>query len=155
MSHVPYMNESQKRNTREVDSCLLHSCATYEWVMSHISMSHFPLINEFCHTYAWVMSHGSTSHVTHMNETFHTYEWVIAHISIESCPTTQRESTPACGTHVLRMNEPCHTDQWVMAHISMGHVPQHRGSRHLLVVLMTYELICHVTHKNKSCPTYK
>ena len=33
--------------------------------------------NESCHTYEWVMSHVWMSHVTHMNESCHTYEWMI------------------------------------------------------------------------------
>ena len=46
---------------------------TYEWVMSHISMSHVTHINESCHTYQWVMSHVWMSPVTHINESCHTY----------------------------------------------------------------------------------
>ena len=37
-------------------------------------------MNESCHTYEWVMSHIWMSHVTHMNESRHTYEWVMSHI---------------------------------------------------------------------------
>jgi len=43
----------------------------YEWVMSHIWMSHVTHMNgschESCHTCEWVMSHMWMSHVTHMN----------------------------------------------------------------------------------------
>ena len=56
------------------------SCHTYEWVMSHIWMSHVTQMNESCHTYEWVMSYIWMSHVTHMNESCHTYEWVMSHI---------------------------------------------------------------------------
>ena len=41
---------------------------TYEWVMSHLWMSHVLLMNESCHTYKWVMSRLWISHVTLMNE---------------------------------------------------------------------------------------
>jgi len=33
-----------------------------------------------CHTYEWVMSHIWVSHVTHMSESCHTYEWFTSHI---------------------------------------------------------------------------
>jgi len=37
-------------------------------------------VNVFgCHVYEWVMSHIWMSHVTHMNESCHTYEWVMSH----------------------------------------------------------------------------
>jgi len=54
---------------------VIESCHTYEWVMSHIRMSHVTHMNESCHTYERVMSHIWMSHVTHMNESCHTYEW--------------------------------------------------------------------------------
>jgi len=52
------------------------SCLTYQWVMSHISMSHVSHINESCLTYQWVMSHIWISHVSHINESCLTYQWV-------------------------------------------------------------------------------
>jgi len=69
MSHVPHMNEScptdrwvmshiwmshapsQKRITRRVDSCLLYSYVTREWVVLYVCKSHVP------HVYGRVMSH--------------------------------------------------------------------------------------------------
>jgi len=39
-------------------------------------------MNESCHTYEWVTSHIWMSHVTHMNESCHTYEWDSPHIWI-------------------------------------------------------------------------
>jgi len=59
--------------------CLSHmngSCHTYEWVMSHIWMSHVTHMYESRHTYVWVTSHIWMSHVTHMNESCHTDDWV-------------------------------------------------------------------------------
>jgi len=47
---------------------MIESCHTYEWVMSHICMSHVTHIHDSRHTYEWV---------THTNESRHTYEWVI------------------------------------------------------------------------------
>ena len=40
------------------------------------------LQNESCRTFEWVMSHVLLSHatVTHINEACHTYEWATAHI---------------------------------------------------------------------------
>ena len=85
MSHVSLMNES---------------CLTYEWVMSHVWMSHVTHewvtshMNESRHTYEWVMSHIWKSHVTHMNESRHTCECVMSHIWM---------------SHVTHVNESCHT----------------------------------------------
>ena len=61
------------------------SCHTYEWVMSHIWMSHVTHMNESCHTYEWFMSHVShiwMIHVAHINESWHTYEWVMSLITV-------------------------------------------------------------------------
>jgi len=45
---------------------------TYEWIMSHIWMSHVTHMNESCRTYEWVMLHIWMRHVTHMSESCHT-----------------------------------------------------------------------------------
>ena len=79
------------------------SCHTYEWVMSHIWMSHVTHMNESCHTWEWVMSHiwVVVSHIwmsnlAHVNESRDTYEWVMSHIWMRN---------------VTHMNETCHTLQ--------------------------------------------
>ena len=82
------------------------SCHTYEWVMSHIRMSHVIHMNESCHTYEWVMSHIWMSHVTHMNESRHKYKWVMLHIRM---------------SHVTHIYESCNTHEWVMSHICIKH----------------------------------
>ena len=41
--------------------------------------------NESCLRYQWVMSHISMSHVTHWNESCHTYEWVMSQINMQAC----------------------------------------------------------------------
>jgi len=62
------------RHASELSKALKgESCHTYEWVMSHVWMSHVTRINESCHTYGWVMSHVLMSHVTRMDESCHTY----------------------------------------------------------------------------------
>jgi len=47
-SHVARITAKQLMN---------ESCHAYEWVMSHIWMSHVPRMNESCRAFAWVMSH--------------------------------------------------------------------------------------------------
>jgi len=71
---------------------MTESYPTYEWVMSHIWISHVTHIHMSCHLYDWV-----TSHI---------YEWVMSQI---------------CMIHVTRMNASCHTYEWVMSHIWMSH----------------------------------
>jgi len=55
------------------------SCHTYEWVMSHIWMSHVTHTNESCHI--------RMSHATHTNKSWNTYEWVMSrwYVVNESC----------------------------------------------------------------------
>ena len=110
---------------------------TYEWVISHIWMSHVTHMNESCHTYEWVRSHIWMSHVTHMNEACHTYEWVMSHIWM---------------SHVTHMKESCHTYEWVIImnesyHIWMGRVT------HMKELCHTYERV--MSRINESCHTYE
>ena len=143
MSHVPCMNESCHTDIKGdfADVFLIcrlslitrmnESCPVYEWVMSHVWMSHTAMslitrMNESCPMYEWVMSHVWMSHVpcmneschldlqnlaqdTHTNESCHTYEWVMSHIWM---------------SHVTHMNESCHTYEWVRSHMWMSHVAQ-------------------------------
>ena len=51
-------------------------CHAYEWIVSHMWMSHVTQMNESSHTYERVKSHIWMSHVTQTNESCHTYEWV-------------------------------------------------------------------------------
>jgi len=63
------------------------SCHTYEWVMSHIWMSHITHTDELCHTCKWIASNIRMDHITHINGSCHRYEWVMLHIctlSVES-----------------------------------------------------------------------
>jgi len=68
MHHGKHMNES----------CLTHdkSCHTYEWVMSHVWISHVTHINDSCHTYECILSHTGMSHVTRMHGSSHVYKYV-------------------------------------------------------------------------------
>ena len=93
---------------------------TYEWVVSHIWMSHGAPINESGHTYEGVISHIWMSSVTHMNESFQKYEWVRSHIWM---------------SHVKHMDESGHTYQWVWSHIWMSHITHMNESYH------TYEWV--------------
>jgi len=55
MSHVTRATEP--RHTYE------GPCRTYEWVMSHMWVSHVAHMSESCRTYEWVMSHMRGHHV--------------------------------------------------------------------------------------------
>jgi len=103
MSHIPY-------DIRHVPH-INESCPSYQWVMSHVSMSNVPhtVWYKTCPTYQWIMSLISMSHVPRINESWPTYQWVLSHISMN---------------HVPRTNESCPTNQWVMSHTSMSHVPR-------------------------------
>ena len=103
------------------------SCPTYEWVMSHIWMSHIPHMNESCPTHEWVMSHIWMSHVPHMNESCPTHEWVMSY--------TYEWVT----SH--RMNVSLHTHQCVISYMNVSR------SRHAL--MSTPVCSCHITRTLK------
>jgi len=108
------------------------SCHTYEWVMSHIRMSHslahirmghtydernVTVMDESCHIYERVMSHIRTSHITHTNESCHTYEWVTNGSDMwrEKCNMTHpyvRHDSFVCVTWIIHMCDMTHTYVW-------------------------------------------
>jgi len=133
------------------------TCCRYEWVMSHLWISH-GMITSWRHSkicgYArkkeYAISHMWMSHGTHMNESWHTYEWVMAHIWMSH------------GTH---MNESLHTYESVMARTRMGHgneschiLMSHANMNESCLIWMSHvTYACHVSyewvmsHTNVSC----
>jgi len=83
----------------------IESSHTYQWVKSHVSMSHVIRINESSHIYQWVKSHVSMSQVTRMHESCHTYQRVMSHVSM---------------SHVTRINESCDVshEKWLTTETS-------------------------------------
>jgi len=89
------------------------SCHTYEWVMSHIWMSHVTHMNESCHTYEWGMSHTWMHQVPHMNESCHTYEWVMSHIWMSHVTHMDASSPTSCTLVCTKSNIwMCHINFW-------------------------------------------
>ena len=95
------------------DTELYESCDMYEYVMSHIWISHVSYIYESCLIYEYIMSHMWIRHVSHMKTSCHTYrrasqlmshtyEWVMSYIQT---------------SHVSFTNEWCLTYEWVMSHM--------------------------------------
>jgi len=137
LTHTNYTSSLIRvSNDKSILSCLINErlirpssvflIVLYEWVMSHIWMSHGTSMGDSgrrsCHTYArvtsrtwvysfctyeWVMSHIWMSHVTRMNESCHTYEWVMSHIWM---------------SHITHTNRACHTYEWVMSHLWISHI---------------------------------
>jgi len=89
------------------ESCHTESCHIFDWVMSHIWMSHVIRVNHSCHTYECVMVHVSMSHVTTSWHYMAMNEWVISHIWIR---------------HVTHLNESCNTYELIMSHIWMRRI---------------------------------
>jgi len=75
---------------------------TYEWVMSHIWMSHVTHRNESCHASGYALNMPET------RPTF-TYERVMSHIILFH--------VTRWNDHVTHMNESCQTYKCVMTHI--------------------------------------
>jgi len=124
--------------TRMNESC--HTCHAYEWVMSHIWMSHGTHTNESCHTYEWGMARIWMSHGTHVNESWHTYKCVLPHIRM---------------SHVTHTSESWHTYEWVMAHMWMRDGTHMNESRHTYECVMAHMWMRHGTHMNESWHTYE
>jgi len=86
-------------------TCLTHmnvSCHTFEWVMSHIWMSHVTRMNGSCHTYEWVksishtVSNSRVTSPTWMSYVTHICEWVMSH-------TYSFEVAVYCSCDVLQL----------------------------------------------------
>jgi len=108
MSHVTLLIEQcSERKSRH----------TYDWVTSHIWMSHITHMNESHHTYEWVTSQIWINHGTHMNESRHTYEWAMSRI--------EWVTSHIWLSHVTHINASRHTYEWVMSHIWMSYVTSH------------------------------
>jgi len=111
----------------------------YEYVVSHVWMSHVTHTIESCHTYEravslmkWVMWRVYSSNVTHMHESRYTYEWGMSHMwmsrvnhTIESCHTCEWVTRPICEwvtwhlwtSHVIHIVEFFHKHAWVTWHL--------------------------------------
>ena len=129
LSHVTRMNESRR---------------TYEWVMSHLwmshnwrSMSHRPpfggrLVHMCDIKYEWVMTHiwmrDMTRDFTHVIFKLHIWLSHVPYIN-ESCPIYEWVMSHLWMNHVPYMNESCPIYEWVMSHIWMNHVPYMNESR--------------------------
>ena len=98
-------------------------------------------MNGSCHTYEWVISHVWMSHVTRMNGSCHTYEWDMSHVCMSHVTRSESVMSHTCVIHVARMHESCHTYEWVMSHLWMSHVTRVNKSCH------TYE--CESCHTYK------
>ena len=114
------------------------SCHIYGWVMSHLKMSHVPLMD--------VQIHPWMSHVTLMNESCLTYREVMSHLWMSLVTHThmaQRWNCDEICDEILRyvlMNQICHTHGWAISHLWMSHV-----------TLMDN----HVTLTDESCHSYE
>ena len=111
---------------------------TYEWVMSHIWMSHITHmnvschnkqeLNESCHTYDWVMSHTWMSHVTHTNRNHDHATWgqqgTHTQHTATHCNTLQHTATH-CNTLQHTAMIMLHGDNKVRSHIKHSYQKNH------------------------------
>jgi len=72
------------------------------------------------HAFQWVKSHIWMSHVTHMDELCHTYECIMRHIQM-SRGTHMNSACHAYGLSCIQVHS-CHTWEWAMACIWMHRV---------------------------------
>jgi len=113
MSRVPRMNES---------------CLTYEWGMSHSTLSNTRVRGTSANTaLLHCLDTMRTRHISHVIESRLTYEWVMSHSAV---PNTRE-----CFS-TTRLPWFCaHRVEWVTSHMWMGHVPHVNESR------LTYEWV--------------
>jgi len=84
------------------DTWLRHMC-TYEWqpfICAHV--------HESCLTYEWIVSHTSMSHVSHINESCLRYQWVIL-----GCDSKGLVFLALCHARVWVMSLTHVTHEWV------------------------------------------
>jgi len=84
---------------------------TYTRVMCRWVIRHITHMNESCHTYEWVMSHIWMSHVTLSS---HTYICLICHIY--TCVLCLSRVTLICVCDMSLSHKTYHTYEWVMSH---------------------------------------
>jgi len=152
------------------ESCLLmqqpQDSFIYAVYMSHVAVAKDnTCMNESCHTYEWVMSHIWMSHVTHMNESCHTCEYVMAHVWMShvtrmTCLWLQCvavNDTPGCCRQ--RHN----TYQWVMSYMWMSRLTRVNRWLHITnlcmcvyiyIYIYTYIYICIYIYINIYIYTY-
>ena len=97
-------------------SLLRDRCLFYGY-MRHIALC--TSMNESCHTYEWVMSHVWMSHVTHTHESWHAYEWVMSPVRVvqHHCRSTAVAHVHASCRTPYTYERVCHTYELVMSHI--------------------------------------
>jgi len=101
--------------------------------------------DESCHTYEWVMSHIWMSHVTHMNESCHTYESFLDHIiHIRSQHSYLWHDPWFWPWLIVQITS---FIWWVMSHIWMSHVTHNNTSCHTYESFIDHIIhICDMTH---------
>jgi len=125
---------------------------TYEWVPHENKVAHGTMHNrEMWNTYNWVMSHIQLSHVTRTIESCRTYIWVMSQIQ-------QRHITHAIESRrkykVPQQERQCHTYRGVIAQMCSVHIKIANGSYRTYNWVMSHTQLSHVTHTIESCRTY-
>jgi len=86
---------------------------TYEWVTSHIWMSHVTHVNNSCHAYIYVWER-------HTSVTWYVWErhaLVTISYGVIKAFTYERVTSHIWISHVTHMNESCHTHESFMSHV--------------------------------------
>ena len=93
------------------------------------------------HTYEWVMSHIQMSHVSHTNESRCTYKALPRRHS----QSTHNNRCAPSRCYVSRTNESCPTYTWVIFHIQISPVSHTKWVSHIQSVIMWVSHIQRVT----------
>jgi len=79
-THTNALTDSKNK---QCNVALCGATQLYIWVARNESChTYVSYMSESWHTYEWVMTHICLSHDTHMNESYRTYAWVMSHICI-------------------------------------------------------------------------
>ena len=127
------------------------SYVTYEWIMSHIWMSHVTHTNESCHPYKWVMPPIRMSHVTHMKSVQAALECCSAQL-VMSWHQRRHVQHHIPTSHVAHVNVSCHAYKRVISHIRISYTTHTNKTYHTheessRSVWMQWRAMSHVIHE--------
>jgi len=145
LSHVPRTNESCHTH-ESATSLTCSNTACGKWVTSHI----WTRTNESRPTYEYVTSHMRMSHDICMSESRHTYEWVA---SLTSCNTASRKwvTSHTWTRDVTNMHESRHMYECAMSNMfDMAHSYMWRESSHVWHGVYVIRHTRHVTRDSEN-----
>ena len=157
ISLVTHTNESCHTHTNE--SCHTHtneSCHTHTSVMPSRSTTICAALSS-CHTYEWVMSHIWMSHVTHVPQWYPLRAVRRNHIWLHRTflmSNIRMSHVTHMRSHVSHTPKSCHTYEWVLSHTYLcDALSKHNHMRRTLLMFSELHIRTH-THTHTDVHTH-